>query len=640
MPMNDRELECFKHFLKAYKFNWDQNDYARLNYDEDLDFYLSYRNSADFPLAFNMSFNKLLPRIMTVLSRFMEQLYQAGTGNLVSVRPRKRADVESAPRVEGLLNFQLENLNSIDMSGGSYLFNFEWMFNALTFGKGISKLLWKKEERIAPQRITIPIPRFAPNGQLIGMEPLEILRELPQVMYDGPYAEVIHNKLFVPDVRYKNIQKMPFAFLVYKRSLDYVDDMRKKGIWKNVDQLGWHPSGHASANITGLDSGEAYARSIDIEGVTFTDEFVSDYSTAHIDIAEGYGKYIFPEDDTPYEVGAGYKIKGKESDAICHIGNYSTLLSIQKNSYGKKPLFDISAYMHPELYWDIGIIRLGKDIQRQVDNLGNVRFQNAIQLVNQMLKVREDADIPQEALIWKPFGIIPVEDMDDVQPLIQPDVSQSNAFKEQEEFFDATLSDMTGMYPYGMGQTPPRQEYVGTMYSLQSMGEARTKLLMMTMDHQGFQPFLRYMMLLNSWHLPSNFEFRKGEGAAAEFPQMFAGDIHPEYDFTARYTSMEPALGKQMRANQLIQYAQMWQGSPYLQQYQFMRAVLEMLDFPNTDQFLRNDQQVAQMMNQQQQQQMQMQMAGMAMQGQQQGQLQSAQQEGELIRDVVKSLLK
>jgi hypothetical protein len=45
MPMNDRELECFKHFLKAYKFNWDQNDYARLNYDEDLDFYLSYRNS-------------------------------------------------------------------------------------------------------------------------------------------------------------------------------------------------------------------------------------------------------------------------------------------------------------------------------------------------------------------------------------------------------------------------------------------------------------------------------------------------------------------------------------------------------------------------------------------------------------------
>jgi hypothetical protein len=523
------------------------------------------------------------------------------------------------------------------MSGGSYLFNFEWMFNALTFGKGICKLLWKKEERVAPQRITIPVPRFAPNGQLMGMEPMEILRELPQIVYDGPYAEVVHNKLFVPDVRYKNIQKMPFCGQIYQRSLDYIQGMKEKGIWKNIDELGWSASGHAGANITGIDSGEKYARSIDIEGVTYTDEFLSDYSTANVDILEMYGRYIFPEDDTPYEVGSGYKIKGKESDAIAHIGNYKTLLSIQKNTYGRKPYFDISAYMHPELYWDIGIIRLGKDIQRQVDNLGNARFQNAIQLVNQMLKVRIDADIPQESLIWKPFGIIPVEDMDDVQPLIQPDVSQSNVFREQEEFFDATLSDMTGMYPYGMGQTPPRQEYVGTMYSLQSMGEARTKLLLMTMDHQGFQPFLRYMMTLNGWHLPSNFEFRIGDGAKQqEFGQMFAGDIHPEYDFTARYTSMEPALGKQMRANQLIQYAQMWQGSPYLQQQQFMKAILEMLDFSDTDRYLRDDQQVQQMQQAQQQQQMQMQMAGMAMQGQQAQQ----QQEGELIRDVVKSLLK
>jgi len=99
---------------------------------------------------------------------------------------------------------------------------------------------------------------------------------------------------------------------------------------------------------------------------------------------------------------------------------------------------------------------------------------------------------------------------------------------------------------------------------------------------------------------------------------------------------MEPALGKQMRAQQLIQYAQMWQGSPYLQQYQFMRSVLELMDFHNPDKYLYTDQQVGMMQQQSMQQQMQMQMAGMAMQGQ----LQQKQQEGELIRDVVKSLLK
>jgi hypothetical protein len=172
-----------------------------------------------------------------------------------------------------------------------------------------------------PQRVTIPVPRFSPDGQYLGAEPVEIMREMPQITYDAPYAEVIHNKLFVPHPQYRNIQKMPFVFTVYERSLDYCQRMKEKGIWKNLDELGWHPSGHASANITGRDSGEAFAKSIDLEGVTFTDEFVSDYSTAMIDIVEGYGKYIFPEDAVPYEVGSGYKIKGKESEAIVHIGN-------------------------------------------------------------------------------------------------------------------------------------------------------------------------------------------------------------------------------------------------------------------------------------------------------------------------------
>ena len=114
----------------------------------------------------------------------------------------------------------------------------------------------------------------------------------------------------------------------------------------------------------------------------------------------------------------------------------------------------------------------------------------------------------------------------------------------------------------------------------------------MTMDHQGFQPLLKYMMLLNTWHLPDDFESRINTPQGEQFSPMFPGDIHPDYDFTARYTSMEPALGKQFKAQQLIQYAQMWQGSPYLQQRQFMQAIMEMMDFPNTDKFVKTEQQL------------------------------------------------
>jgi hypothetical protein len=253
-----------------------------------------------------------------------------------------------------------------------------------------------------------------------------------------------------------------------------------------------------------------------------------------------------------------------------------------------------------------------------------------------MLQVREDSDIPPESLIWKPFGIIPVREINaDVAPLITPDVTQSGAFREQEVFFEETISNITGMYKYGMGQTPQRQEHVGTIYSLQAVGEARTKLLLMTMDYQGFQPFLKYMMLLNTWHLQDDFEARITTHEGEQFTQLFPGDIHVGYDFTARYTAMEPALSKQFKAQQLIQYAQMWQQSPFLQQYQFMKSIMEMMDMHDTDKYLKTPEQVAQEQKQQMMQMAQMRLSEAAMQEQSA----AASDDRALQKEIVKGIL-
>ena len=646
MEMTEKDLACFKHFLAAYQNQYKLNNYARDNYDEDLEFYTGYRNKAKYPLAYNMVFNKLLPRSQNVLARFMEQIYQGGIRGVVSVRPRKRTDVERAPKVEGLLNYQLETLNEIDEAGGGYWHNFMWMFNALNWGVGVSKLYWKKEERITPRRLSLPLPQFDAYGNVVDIKMFDALVEQSQTVYNQPYAEVLHNKCFVPHPHYKSIQKMPFVFCVYNKSIDYVKSQADRGNYKKqyIKNLGWEKRGSGnlasgSSFSTGLDSGQAFAKSLEIEGAYFGDDDLdSDKMSPNVDIIEGYGRYIFPEDETPYEVGSGYKIKGKESEAICHIGNYKTLLSIQKNKYGVRPFFKIGAYYHPELFWDIGLIRLGKGIQEQYNTLGNTRFQNAIMGVNQMLKVREDADIDPAALVWKPYGILPVEEMDDVEPLVVPDMSQTGIFREQEEFFDETLSEMTGETAYNLGQTPQRQEYVGTIQNLMATGMARAKLLLMTMDYTGFQPFLKHMMRLNVYHLPTGFEARITDQQTGNdgFVPLFSGDIHFDYDFTARYTAMEPALGKMFRAQQLMQYAQMWAESPYLQHYQFMKSVLEMLDFHDSDRYLYTPQQVQAMQQQQAQQAAQMELMG----AQIQDHLASNEAKRQLERDVVKGLLK
>ena len=437
--MNKRDEDLFKSLMSRYKEHWDRNQYARTNYDDDLTYYRGYRDSSSLPLVYNTNFNRILPIIYTILSRFMDQLYQAG--NIVAVKPRKRVDLNRAKAIEGVLNYQLESLNCIDTQGGSYLTMMKWFFNALTFGKGIAKCYWKKEERITPRRIDVPIPQFDRSGRFKGLRTIDHISQEMQTVYDGPYVEVLHNKLFLPHPEYKDIQKMPQVFIVYRRDVDYVKKMADKGIYKNITEL--QAPGISGASNETLDSREEFIKSLGIENAFYTEGVDDKFKTPEIDIIECYGKAII--ENTPYEIGSGYKIKGPEEEIIVHIGNHRTILSLQKNEYGIRPLFDIGCYMHPELYWDLGMINLTKDIQDHVNDLANLRIQNAMMQINQMLKVQEDADIDPAALVWKPFGIVPVQDMHDVEPLTLPDFN-SNLFVEQETFYKQTIQDIMGMY--------------------------------------------------------------------------------------------------------------------------------------------------------------------------------------------------
>jgi hypothetical protein len=601
--MNKKDEEIFKSLMARYKDQWDRNQYNRTNYDEDLEYYQGYKNDSTYPLPFNESFNRILPIIYTILSRFMDQLYQSP--NIVSVKPRKLADHERAKMAEAVLNFQMENLNSIDKQGGSYLTMYKWFFNALTFGKGIVKCYWRKEERIGPKRMALPVPNF--NGdQFNGMDTIDYVDMEKQVAYNGPYVECIHNKMFVGDPEYKNIQQMPLAAIVYKKSLDHIKRMVDEGLYRKaaLKELGMGSSDGASGQTR--DSREAVIKSLQIERAMTTDQLEGNKHVApEMDIVECYARLILK--DEPYEIGSGIQIKGKEEEAIVHIGNYKTILSIQRNAYGARPLFDIGCYLQPELYWDIGLVRLTKGIQQQTDNIANMRLSDAMMRMATMIRVDPNWDGDPKSLTWRPFGLFEGE-QGDVEPLVIPDYN-SNMFIEQEKFLENTIQDLTGMYDYNMGQTPQRQERVGVVNSIQSMGEARAKLMLQSMDHMGIRPLLQYMMTLNTYHLPNGYEYRVSDPSQFKFGRVFGGDLHPDFDFAARYTSMEPAAGKQARLQQMMQLAATMLQNPWINQHQWWKTIFELGDIREADYLLKTPEQFMQEMQQQQQAQMMAQMA-------------------------------
>ena len=593
--MNKRDEAIFKSLMARYKDQWDRNQYNRTNYDEDLEYYLGYKNDSTYPLAFNESFNRILPIIYTILSRFMDQLYQ--TSNIVSVKPRKLVDHERAKVAESILNFQMENLNSIDMQGGSYLTMYKWFFNALTFGKGIVKCYWRKEERIGPKRMALQVPNFD-GGQFNGMDTIDHIEMEPQIAYDGPYVECLHNKMFVGDPEYRNIQQMPAAFIVYKKSMDHVKSMVDKGLYRkaSLKEIGVGASDGASGLTR--DSRESVVKSLQIERAMTNEQLEKDkHLSPEIDIIEGYTRLILK--DEPYEIGSGIKIKGKEEEAIVHIGNYKTILSIQRNTYGSRPLFDIGCYMQPEMYWDVGMVRLTKGIQEQTDNIANLRLSDAMMRLAQMIRVDPDSDVDPKSLTWRPFGLFEAG-QGEVEPLLMPDYN-SNLFMEQEKFLENTIQDLTGMYDYNMGQTPQRQERVGVVHSIQSMGEARAKLMLQSMDHMGIRPLLKYMMTLNTYHLPNGYEYRVSDPSQFKFGRVFGTDIHSDFDFAARYTAMEPAAGKQARLQHMMQLASVMLQNPWINQHQWWKTIFELGDIREADYLLKKPEQFQQEMQQQQQ---------------------------------------
>jgi len=116
----------------------------------------------------------------------------------------------------------------------------------------------------------------------------------------------------------------------------------------------------------------------------------------------------------------------------------------------------------------------------------------------------------------------------------------------------------------------------------------------MSADYLGMRPLLKYMMILNTFHLPTGFEYRIGDPGQQQFRNVFGGDLHPDFDFTARYTSMEPALGKQHRAQMLTQLASQFIASPWINQGQYIKLIHELHDVRETDALIKSPQQFAQ----------------------------------------------
>jgi len=590
--MTKKEREAYNYFIQEYHRLKNLNQPYRNQFNDYIEYYRGYVDKTRYPMAYNYSYNKILPIILRELESMMGHLYRGG--DVVAVRPRSKADIQAAERVGDILNFQMDNLNGLDSQGGSFWVMINWILSALIFGKGVVKAYWMREEGPSPirqvQRVPVVWWDTANRPHIVDYEYKDIIVDQVGTIYNGPYIENIPIRQFLPDPEYKDIQKMPCAAHVFKQSVDWIKKNVDKGVYnkKAMKELG-----KLAGMVRGAQSDltEFNSKILEIESASTLEEIATDYHTAqNIPIIDCYGKYSLS--GPVIDVDRGVTFKGKEEEVVCTIANYDTILRLEPTPYGIKPFFDVGAHINPDRYYDMGVVELVKDIQEAYNVLANLRLQVVNSKINPMMQVLVDSDLDPRFLVFKPFGFIPVTSHDDIKILESADFGQGT-FSSHMNFFDNIIAEMTGVHPYSMGQTPPRQEHVGTMYSLQQMGQSRMRLLMMTMDHTGFRPLLQYIMKMNVMNLPTGQEYRvTNRDEEYAFNQVWGEDIHTNYDLSARYVSMEPALDKPFRINQLLQLSQTWSQDPSVNQYQFKRAIMELMEMMEPDRMLYTEEEV------------------------------------------------
>lgn len=156
-----------------------------------------------------------------------------------------------------------------------------------------------------------------------------------------------------------------------------------------------------------------------------------------------------------------------------------TLKKTAKNPKGlvylpyNMPFGDMKYITWPKEYYGMGIPETIEQLQRDKNLVRSQHRENVDLALNAVLKVRRDALIDYENLEIYPTAIIPVNNPDDVTPLIIPDMTTQSVLPIEDKI-EKDMERALGQSRYGMGLEPPHaRETATTVLRLQQASFAR-----------------------------------------------------------------------------------------------------------------------------------------------------------------------
>lgn len=494
-------------------------------------------------------------QVRVIAPRLTESLF--ANRPYVAVLPREDTDAIHAEKVQTLLDWQFSERLNVRKTLGEGAVE-----NLCIFGTCIVYTGWLVKERKIKRRQEVMEPLLGVDGYPLmdsdGL-PIEsshtIIIEKTETVYDDPLVQNIDLFDFFCDPQATTTNDARYLghkeYQTKEQLQQLVEQGKYKINWKNLTP------------VTDIDTG-AKVRKEDSNISPGEEDF---------NAKDKNGLYLvhhYWEDNRHMVIINRQEMACDEDNPFWH---------------GEKP-YDKCCYVSlPGEFYGLGIPDITVDLQDELNTTRNQRIDYNTMAMRRMWKMRRGCGLTQEDLRWRQNGIIPVNEMDDIQEINIQDLPASAFANEDRIKMD--MRDATGCHDIIMGLADTDETATTTM-TKDNNASIRFKTIVSAIERDLLVPIAEKTIALDQQFLTENRAVRLLNEDASEIFTISPFEIDGQYDLIYCGSAVEPMANKELTKERILQAYQLAMSDPAYQQDQrarmaLLREVFKALEVKNVD---------------------------------------------------------
>ena len=504
-------------------------------------------------------------QVETIVPRIRETLFASRP--YTTILGRESADEEQAKSNQLLLDWQQNE--RLDFP---YIFE-DLARGACIYGTCVAHTGWKLEygkKKLKPTAMVVDDAGALVLGP--GQEPTTQMVEVeePYVQYDDPDVKVLDIMSFFIDSRAASIEEARFCgHLEYK----------------------------TEAELRKMEKLPAHAYKIDWERLKDEEQDDAGKDAKRGIIGQNTDDMDVPQDKKLYEVMHYW-----ENTKHVVVVNRKQLVMEEKNPFWhmKKP-YDAAHYIRvPGEFYGIGVIELTDDLQQTLNTERNLRIDYRKAGLARMWSVLKESGIKPSDLLWRPDGVVMVNDHNDIREIIVQQMPVGSV--DEEMLAKQDMRDATGAHDVVMGNNNPRETATATM-TKDNNAAMRFRLVITNFERDLLVAISKKMLAMNQQFLTEARTLRVTNNKT-EYVTVKPEDIQGEFDMIAAGSSVEPIANREVHKSNLMNLYNVVMANPLIQafpakQMTLLKKLVEAFDIKDVDSILPTEEELQQMQQQQ-----------------------------------------